>query len=168
MLTNFQMLDSDQALKLLQKYMICPGTPSANAADCQNAAMGMNKLTRRLASWIASFAILLAALAPSLTHSVATAKGDGWIEVCSSTGSKLIQVGSQHLPEQSDPAEKGSKLDHCAYCFTPSGPAAPPPSAESVLPAISGKQPQPPLFYQSPRPLFVWAAAHSRAPPVIS
>lgn len=130
----------------------------------------MTKLTRQFTAWIACFAILLAALAPSISHAIAAGKdaGAGWIEVCSATGSKLVQVGGEHNPAPSEPAEEGLHFEHCPFCLTHGGLVGLPPSAGFTLPAVSGTQPLPSLYYQSPRPLFIWAAAQSRAPPAIS
>ncbi len=125
---------------------------------------------RQLTAWIACFAVLLAALAPSVSRAIAAANGSSsvWAEICSIAGSKLVKVGAEQKPDSSSPAEKGFNFEHCPFCFTHAGSVGLPPTASVALPVISGKQPLPPLYYQSPRPLFLWAAAQSRAPPVIS
>ncbi|MEG1323955.1 MAG: DUF2946 domain-containing protein, partial [Janthinobacterium sp.] len=54
----------------------------------------MTLFTRRFAAWIACFAILLAALAPSISQAVANAKqesGSGWAEICSVAGIRFVQ-----------------------------------------------------------------------------
>jgi hypothetical protein len=132
--------------------------------------MEMNKLTRRLTAWIACFAVLLAALAPSISHAISAANGGGasWVEVCSLTGAKLVNVGDEQDPASSAPAEKGVHFEHCPFCSTHGGTVGLLPTVGFTLPVASGEQPLPSLFYQSPRPLFIWAAAQSRAPPAIS
>jgi hypothetical protein len=132
--------------------------------------MEMNKLTRRLTAWIACFAVLLAALAPSISHAISAANGSGasWVEVCSLTGAKLVNVGDEQDPASSAPAEKGFHFEHCPFCSMHGGTVGLLPTAGFTLPVASGEQPLPSLFYQSPRPLFIWAAAQSRAPPAIS
>jgi hypothetical protein len=43
-----------------------------------------------------------------------------------------------------------------------------PPTAEVTLPVVTASTVLPILFYQSPRPLYIWSAAQSRAPPIAS
>jgi hypothetical protein len=130
----------------------------------------MNKLTRHFTAWIASLAVLLAAFAPFISEAKSQTRipGRGWIEVCTHTGTKLVKVDSKQDPTSSTPVEKGSHSKHCSFCFTHAGTASLPPVAGFILPVASGKQPQPPLYYQSPSTLFIWAAIRSRAPPAIS
>jgi hypothetical protein len=74
----------------------------------------MNPNRRRLKAWIASFAILLSVLAPSLAQALATADGrtSTWSEICTATG-KSIQVAGV-LPESDElPAHRAG---HCPWC----------------------------------------------------
>jgi hypothetical protein len=133
--------------------------------------MGMNKATRQFAAWIACLAILLAALAPSISHALAAAKGSdfSWMEICSTTGAKFVKVtDSQNPVKSSTPAEKAMHSEHCPFCLTHAGSFGLPPTAAFAFPVVSVPPAFPSLFYQSPRPLFIWAAAQSRAPPVAS
>lgn len=129
----------------------------------------MHKITRKLTAWIACFAILLAALAPSISHAVSAAQGSGagWLEVCTTAGAKLVQVADAQNPS-SLPAEKGMHFEHCPFCSTHAGSVYLPPNADFILPVVSDAPLLPSLYYQSPRPLFIWATAQSRAPPSIS
>ncbi|RZI42577.1 DUF2946 domain-containing protein [Herbaspirillum sp. HC18] len=128
----------------------------------------MNKFTRRITAWIASFAILLAAFAPLISHAMSNAAnaGKGWVQVCSHAGTKMVKVDSKLDPTA--PAEKGVKANHCPFCITHADSFGFPPTAGFALPAPDAEQSLPILYYQSPRPLFIWTAAHSRAPPVVS
>ncbi|HAT29329.1 MAG TPA: DUF2946 domain-containing protein [Janthinobacterium sp.] len=133
----------------------------------------MTTLQRQLTAWIACFAILLAALAPSISHAIAAGKnaGSGWIEICSAAGSKFVsadQTLNSASSTSSAPAEKSLHFDHCPFCSTHGGPSAPPPAVALSVPAVSGKAILPSLYYQAPRPLHVWASAQSRAPPALS
>lgn len=130
----------------------------------------MSKLTRQLTAWIACFAILVAAFAPSISHAISTAKspGLGWVQVCSHNGTKLVKVANKQNPASSTPAGKGAHVEHCSFCFTHGGSIGLPPTAGFILPLADGEQSLPSLYYQSPRPLFIWASAQSRAPPVVS
>jgi hypothetical protein len=130
----------------------------------------MNKLTRHLTAWIASLAILVAAFAPFISHAMSPTRnvGPGWVEICTYTGTKLINVEGKQDPASSAPAEKGAHFKHCPFCSMHAKSAVQPPAADFIFPVASGKQPRPPLYYQSHSPLFTWAARQSRAPPANS
>lgn len=130
--------------------------------------MEMNvKFKRHWTAWIAAFAVLLAALAPSISQAVFASRGSpaGFGEICSVNAPKLVKVEHEGHHSSSSLAEKGLHFEHCSFCFTHAGSVGLPPAADLVLPVPIGTQPMPSLFYQSPRPLFVWATAQSRAPP---
>lgn len=132
--------------------------------------MGMSLFTRRFAAWLACFAILLAAMAPSISRTLAAAShaGAGWAEVCSDAGAKLVKLSGGHAPASPSPADPGLHAEHCPFCSTHAGTLALPPGLTPVLPLALGSPVLPSLYYQAPRPLFIWAAAQSRAPPVLS
>lgn len=129
--------------------------------------MGMTLFTRRFAAWIACFAILLAALAPSISQAVANAKqesGSGWAEICSVAGIRFVQVDDGAADGKS--GGKAMQMEHCAFCSTHAGSVGLPP-ASPVLPLLVASDTAifPALYYQSPAPLFIWSTAQSRAPP---
>ncbi|WP_231973199.1 MULTISPECIES: DUF2946 domain-containing protein [Ralstonia] len=131
--------------------------------------MEMNRDTRYVATWIVCFAVLLAALAPFISFALSATKGadDLWVQVCSVKGSRLIKVEGEQSSTSSAPA-KSIPTEHCPFCFTHAGAVGLPPAAEFHLPLLNGTPMRPVLYYQSPRPLFVWAAPQSRAPPSLS
>lgn len=117
---------------------------------------------------IACMAILMAALAPSISHALS----DGgkprslWAEICSSAGLKLVKLDTASpLSEHGEPL---SAFEHCPFCLAHGGMPALPQSESFVFPAYAGTSSMPALFYQAPRPLFVWASPQSRAPPLQS
>ena len=126
--------------------------------------MPFNRLTRRLTAWIAMCAILLAALAPSVSHALATRDGKAlsWMEICSSTGIKLVKTDKTSSPSQQHQA---GCLEHCPFCSSHGNAVDLPASYDLALPDVSAGSLRPTLFHHSPRPLFVWASAQSRAPP---
>lgn len=134
------------------------------------AAMPMNRVTRRLTAWIACFAILMASLAPSISHALAAAKTPGsyWMEICSSVGLQFIKMESGKTADSSSPAKHGLHFEDCPFCQTHANAIVLPPVSALLPLVVSGSFPLPPLFYQSPRPLFVWASPQSRAPPARS
>lgn len=127
-----------------------------------------SRLTRRITAALACLAILMAALAPSISHALSDAGKPRslWAEICSSAGLKLVKVdlGSE-LPAHGEPA---SAFDHCPFCQTHGGMPALPSSAAFFVPASLGSFAFPPLYYQAPRTLFAWASPQSRAPPAQS
>lgn len=147
------------------------------AADDKLCRMGMHRTTRHLAAWIGSFAILLAALAPSISHALAAANGGRTtlMEICSITTTKFVEVAevAEVADNQSNtspaPAEKsGMHFEHCPFCLSHAGSFALLPVSTFAMPVVIGVPALPFLFYQSPRPLFMWTTAQSRAPPASS
>ncbi|OHV95182.1 hypothetical protein AKG95_23250 [Janthinobacterium lividum] len=132
----------------------------------------MTLFTRRFAAWIACFAILLAALAPSISQAVANAKqvsGSGWAEICSVAGIRFVQVLQADDGAAAEKSGgKAMQMEHCAFCSTHAGSVGLPPTSP-VLPLLvaSGTAIFPALYYQSPSRLFIWSTAQSRAPPAL-
>jgi type II secretory pathway pseudopilin PulG len=129
----------------------------------------MTSFTRRCAAWIACFAILLAALAPSISQAVANAKqesGSGWAEICSVAGIRFVQVDDDGGADGKS-GGNAMQMEHCAFCTTHAGSVGLPPSPVLPLPVTTGTAIFPALYYQSPAPLFIWSTAQSRAPPAL-
>lgn len=126
--------------------------------------MNFSRHFRRITAALACMAILLAALAPAISHALSDAGQPRslWAEICSSTGLKQVKLES--ATTSSVHGEPVSAFEHCPFCQCHGGMPALPPAALDV-PAYSGSFPLPILFYQAPRPLFAWAGAQSRAPP---
>lgn len=124
----------------------------------------MKKITRCLAAWIACFAILFAALAPSISHAVSASRGEVWAEICGVGGAKFVNPAGD--PSGSGPAtQKSAQPEHCPFCATHAASFALPPGAAPALALIDTQDTHPVLFLQSARPLSIWIAAQSRAPP---
>lgn len=124
----------------------------------------MTRAKHRLTVWIACFAVLLSALAPSISQAI-NGSAANWAEICSAAGVKLTKIDPAQNPASPAPADKGMHFEHCPFCFTHAGSVGLPPSAALTIPVAGSDLPLPSLFYQSPSPLFIWAAAQSRAPP---
>lgn len=125
--------------------------------------------TRTLWLWIACFAVLLNALAPSVSHAIAFSKGvpATW-EICRADGTRvtvsgLITSGDSDDSGKPSGAAKSMGGD-CAYCQTHAGSFGLPPATLASLPA-TGTPFMPFLFYRAPQPLAVWATAQPRGPP---
>ncbi len=134
------------------------------------AAMRMKTKILRLSTWFACFAILMAALAPSISHALAATNGSGtsWVEICSTTGIKAVKVVDRTAPGAAVPAETMLHFADCLYCLLHADVPVLPHPVGVALPLNADAPAFPFLFYQSPRPLFLWAAAQSRAPPFAS
>jgi hypothetical protein len=132
--------------------------------------MGLHRYKRRFTAWIACVALLLASLAPTISHALATQNKAGFLtstEICSINGVKSQKAESKPL-RNSAPVDNGLHFEHCPFCFTHAGFFGPPPSGETVVPLVTGSPVRPALFSHSPDPLFAWVSAQPRAPPVVS
>lgn len=155
--------------------------------------MRVGQFTRRMAAWMACAAVLMASLAPSISHALAAA---GLSSV--TTSSARIFAGTpspHHLHHMSPDAslEDGTHSDgmqmeelrpqgshapsshsteahfaHCPFCFTHAGSFALTPTNALLAPVdVSSSDRFASLFYQSPVQPFIWTTAQSRAPPVV-
>jgi hypothetical protein len=132
--------------------------------------MRIRRHTKQFTAWLACIAILLAALAPSISHALPAASGTNsfWAEICSSTGPKMMKMAKGHGSNSSSPAEKGMHFEQCPFCLAHAGSFGLPPSPGFTFPVVNGTFELPPLLYRSPRPLFMWAAPQSHAPPALT
>jgi hypothetical protein len=149
--------------------------------------MGLNRYRRRVAAWIACFAVMMASLAPSISQALAsrTLESLSQEKICSLTHSQAsgtnIDPHASHGSHQTSDAakvdnaphsghspQKGMHFEHCPFCFTHAGSFGLLPAVATNLPAVTGSPVLPLLFFQSPRPLFTWISAQPRAPPVVS
>lgn len=119
----------------------------------------------RLTCWIAALAILLASLAPSLSHALASAANSNWIEVCTTQGAKWVQAGDEGSKQAPASAHV---LEHCPYCSLHAPALGLPPAGDRVhLPLRLGDE-VPLAFLAAPRTLHAWVSAQPRAPPLFS
>jgi len=131
----------------------------------------MYRITRHWTAlaWIAALAILFNALAPVVSHSLSLASAKvRQVEVCTAMGIEMMpmtaEAGTSSASSSSDALLKG--LMHCAYCTPHAGAFALLPPVMAMLAVLGGHDAYPPLFYRAPQPLFQWAFAQPRAPPV--
>lgn len=156
------------------------------------AGMQMPSKSRLTFIWLACFAILLNALAPSISHAVALAKGQprSW-EICLNDGTRISGTGDLTaatfiaLTDRSNPqaaaaakarikadADKAGStvmnMDDCGYCMPHAGSTGLPPT--DIAFALPAAEPalRPTLFYQAPQPLPAWKTANPRGPPALS
>jgi len=127
--------------------------------------MGMKRITRRFAAWIACFAMLFAALAPSVSHALSMSRGETWSEICSVGGKKFVKVSVDQRGIADRATQDSIHLEHCPFCATHAGSFALPPNVGLTILLIETQDTHPFLFFQSPHPLAIWTVAQSRAPP---
>jgi len=133
--------------------------------------------------WMACFAILLNALAPTISHAMTLASRDAtrapatW-EICRAPGSTVQTDGSHRLlavgkfNKEFTPALALKKADHesmsmadCAYCLPHAGSVAILPPSFDLPGLAAGQALRPYLFHHAPRPLLALSAAPPRGPP---
>ena len=120
---------------------------------------------RQLTTWIAALAILLASLAPSLSHALASATGTDWIEICTTQGARWVDAGedgSERAPASAH------VLDHCPYCSIHAPALGLPPASDSAYQPSRLAHEVPLAFLAAPRTLHAWVSAQPRAPPQFS
>ncbi len=130
--------------------------------------MFLSRLHRRITTWVALLALVLGALAPTLTQAkVAGGDRADWLQICSVSGMVWVKADTgevrDQLPDGDVPASDVSK--HCPWCKLHGG-AAGLPVAHSSLDLHPRLTDLPPAFYRAPLAATVWATAQSRAPPL--
>jgi hypothetical protein len=128
--------------------------------------MSSHKFPRELASWIAVLAILMAALAPAISHALGTQGVASWTEVCTAQGSKWVQ-GDSDAADGSVPAAEHA-LEHCPYCSIHSSTIGIPAAPLLDLAAADLAHATPSAFLAAPHTLHAWLSAQPRAPPLVS
>jgi hypothetical protein len=119
--------------------------------------------------WIACLAILFNALVPMASHAMqarAPAAMVMEIEVCTAMGMETMSVT---LPaagrDEFDAGKLQKHMNHCGDCVVHAPVLGLPPPLMAAFALRAGSDAWPPLYYQSPRPLFSWSLAQPRAPP---
>ncbi|WP_374403574.1 DUF2946 family protein [Niveibacterium sp.] len=135
--------------------------------------MGMRGQCWRFAWWGAFVAIMVAACMPTLSRTLSSlnapfssAGGSSFAEICTARGLMFrADPGEPDRPDLQGRVPAQLSLDHCPFCVLQF--AAPLPEAASMPGLISAKAIfVPRLFLSAPRPLFIWASAAPRAPPL--
>jgi hypothetical protein len=110
--------------------------------------------------WIACFAMLMNALAPSISHAMAASQNvpATW-EICSVDSPPVAKHMTTH---------QADAMADCGYCLPHGGSFALMPSTISGLGLMGGHALRPFLFYRAPQPLLALTAAPPRGPPLAS
>lgn len=131
--------------------------------------MRMTRIARVVTAWMACFAIMLVALAPSISHALGAKKASTkeWTEICTSTGVKQVKLTGEGA-EPFSPGKHDQHSEDCPFCRIQGDSLGPPPAGAAGIVAAEPMRSSPSLFYEGPRSLFMWAPAQSRAPPLRS
>ncbi|OHC61696.1 MAG: hypothetical protein A3H93_06030 [Rhodocyclales bacterium RIFCSPLOWO2_02_FULL_63_24] len=126
----------------------------------------MNLARNRVTAWVAMFAILLAALAPTLARALsAQQQAQPWAEICTVAG---MQSAYQGAPLQGSGEHDAAAFKHCPFCLTHAGQYALPGAACAAWPASALGIGWVPAFFATPPIRFIRVAAQPRAPPTAS
>ena len=142
-------------------------SPDSNSArpDTYNRPVRFRPAHRLLVSWLAILAIVMAALAPAVSHALGKSSPVTWMEICTSTGSKLVAVDGEAAGQGSVPGA-AHLLEHCPFCSLHGGSMGMPPAANAVIAVVPIPAEVPAAFLHATRTLDVWVSAQPRAPPV--
>ena len=127
----------------------------------------MNLARSRVTAWIAMFAILLAALAPTLARALSAAQQQAqpWVEICTVAG---MQIAYQGAPLKGPGEHDAAAFKHCPLCLTHAGQYALAGAACVAWPASTAGIGWVPAFFAIPPFRFIRVAAQPRAPPAAS
>ncbi len=131
-----------------------------------NVAMFTSKARARWVLWMACCAILLAALAPTLSRALTVAQGGAVpsLEICSVAGG-MNMVPLKLSLDDSTPAKNAMQMGDCPCCGMHAAVLALPPVSLAPASGALIKGLLPVLFYQSATPLFAWTPLQPRGPP---
>lgn len=123
---------------------------------------------------MACFAILLASLAPAISHAVNAARTaqPAQQEHCLEENEAMAHAGHAEAmhdaPDADHAASHELHFEHCPFCFIHAGSFALMASFPVQAGLLPARAQRPLLFYQSHQPLYAWASAQPRAPPTVS
>ena len=123
--------------------------------------------THRLATWLATLALLLGALAPAVAQALVDTRSDaGWVEICSSSGMRWVQLDADADagdPASNEPMADGSR--HCPWCNLGSGAAGLPPEP-TTWGLLEVREARPRVLLGLPTPGADRFSTQPRAPPL--
>lgn len=120
---------------------------------------------RHLIAWIATLALLLGAVAPSIARAMAL-QADRAIamDICGSNTS--LPDGAVFDPADVDAPTAGLTAADCPCCLLHGMAAVPPARPGTMAPAAAPGLPQPQATALAPRQARAWDSARPRAPPL--
>ena len=98
--------------------------------------MSFYRVHRQIAAWLAMWAMVLGALAPTVAQAmVAAAEKGQWIEVCSASGMVWLKADGSDVQVETAPDQSQSMADmgkHCPWCGFHAPAAGLPPAVASA------------------------------------
>ena len=91
--------------------------------------------------WIALWAFALAALAPTVSRTLALAGQPGWVEVCTAAGVRWLRLADGAAAGEPAAPTDAAPLDHCPLCVLMGERLGPASSAFTLapVPAVHGR-----------------------------
>lgn len=129
--------------------------------------MRLRRNARALTSWIAVLAVLMAALAPSISHALGSNSASPWSVVCTSIGVQWVQTDADSADPSPGPGAAHA-FEHCPYCSLHANAVAIPAAPSAGVPCISATDEPPVAVLVAPRTLSAWVSPQPRAPPLFS
>ena len=129
--------------------------------------MFLTQAVRQFTLRIALLAMLLAALAPTLSHAMRAGGADAWVEVCTALGAKWVDADALAPSDDPAPASAGS-MEHCPYCVLQAHATGLPPAFASTSLNTALQFAVPKRFLHAPHRLHAGTTAQPRAPPLAS
>ena len=118
-------------------------------------------ISRRLTSWIATLALLMAALVSGWSAPGVGGQVHGWAEVCSADGARWVSA-------EDGPDHGGRDTAHCNDCTLHTPVLDLPMQALPHVVPVGLAHAMPRAWLAARRTLHAWASAQPRAPPVLS
>ncbi len=112
------------------------------------------------------FAILLGSIAPVISQLAQAQRAGGWVEVCSTAGSKWVDADGARSGDPSPAVRAAHVLDHCPTSLNGNAVGVLPAGLTWRVPATLGFE-VPRLFLAAPRNLYAWSSAQPRGPPLL-
>jgi hypothetical protein len=145
--------------------------PSVHFSYCGGARLGTYNVGLRLrpvhrifVSWLAILAMVMAALAPAVSHALGKSSPVTWAEICT-TGSKRVAVEGDAAGKNSVPGP-AHLLEHCPFCSLHGAAMGMPPASDLAIAVVTLPAETPAAFLHAARTQDVWVSAQPRAPPV--
>jgi hypothetical protein len=131
--------------------------------------MSFYRLHRRIAAWLAMWAIALSALAPAVAQAMVAGSDDAqWMEVCSASGMVWLKVegpaGTAEMANGGD-MPMGDMSKHCPWCSFHITGALASPVAGFASPALAMPHVVP-VYTERPPLGQLWVIHQARAPPL--
>lgn len=124
----------------------------------------MRRARRLVTAWIATLAVVMASLAPALSHALGSAGPAAWSEICTSLGPQRVALDDS-AGGRNSPQTLGHLLEHCPYCSLHADAFALPPAPVALPEPLPPGPLLPPAFLHADQTPSVWTSAQPRAPP---